>query len=228
MKRTRLLLVLVLLGSSAVGSLSAQVYPVRLDATEPRNSVPPPSLILADGGIEFPDGSIQRVAARANPDPPCFDDQHRFVDCGNGTVTDTETGLVWLEDLNCNYLSTGTYAAVNTYVGNFWEGSCPGLTDGSRPGDWRLATSEEWEQLKAGMTCPTGPKIAGAAGGCYIDSPWAIGLVGTEVFWASNTTFSNVTKAWGADMAATAITGELFKDGTTGYWPVRGDGRPAF
>jgi hypothetical protein len=27
------------------------------------------------------------------PDPPCFDNTNRYVNCGNGTVTDTATGL---------------------------------------------------------------------------------------------------------------------------------------
>ena len=27
-------------------------------------------------------------------DPPCFDNANRYVNCGNGTVTDTATGLV--------------------------------------------------------------------------------------------------------------------------------------
>ena len=30
--------------------------------------------------------------------PPCFDLTHRYVDCANGTVTDTVTGLIWLKN----------------------------------------------------------------------------------------------------------------------------------
>ena len=29
-----------------------------------------------------------------NPDPPCFGNIVRYVNCGNGTVTDTATGLI--------------------------------------------------------------------------------------------------------------------------------------
>jgi len=32
---------------------------------------------------------------------PCVDKTKRYVDCGNGTVTDTETGLLWLKHSNC-------------------------------------------------------------------------------------------------------------------------------
>ena len=31
------------------------------------------------------------------PDGPCFDNANRFVDCANGTVTDTSTGLIWMK-----------------------------------------------------------------------------------------------------------------------------------
>ena len=36
-----------------------------------------------------------------NPDPPCFDNTTRYVNCGNGTVTDTATGFMWLQDAGC-------------------------------------------------------------------------------------------------------------------------------
>ena len=34
-------------------------------------------------------------------DGPCFDNTNRYVDCGNGTVTDTVTGLIWLKQSDC-------------------------------------------------------------------------------------------------------------------------------
>lgn len=37
--------------------------------------------------------------AAADPDPPCSCD--RYLNCGNGTVTDTATGLVWLQMGDC-------------------------------------------------------------------------------------------------------------------------------
>ena len=33
-----------------------------------------------------------QVDALEPPDPPCFDNSTRFVNCSNGTVTDTTTG----------------------------------------------------------------------------------------------------------------------------------------
>lgn len=78
------------------------------------------------------------------------------------------------------------------------------------------------------LACPTAPKIVGGGtplAGCYSDNPWAIGLGGTDVFGASNTHAANVTQAWAAGMSGGRV-GVLNKWETTGYWPVRGDGRP--
>src|SRR5574342_743824 len=50
-------------------------------------------------------------AAFAPADPPCFNNTSRYADCGNGTVTDTVTGLIWLKQSNC--LPNGNWAAAN-------------------------------------------------------------------------------------------------------------------
>lgn len=67
----------------------------------------------------------------------------RFIDNLNGTVTDTDTGMVWLKDAAClgvaNFDNANAMAAAlgaNTADGIAHE-PC-GLTDGSVPGDWRL------------------------------------------------------------------------------------------
>src|SRR5215467_2555038 len=41
----------------------------------------------------------------------CSDNVNRFVDCGNGTVSDTQTGLIWLKNANC--LGGGDFATAN-------------------------------------------------------------------------------------------------------------------
>lgn len=76
-----------------------------------------------------------------NPDPPCFDNAKRYVDCGNGTVSDTVTGLIWLRDAGC--LGSLDWAAANQAAAALQDGQC-GLTDRSKPGDWRLPTNAEW------------------------------------------------------------------------------------
>src|SRR5439155_5229808 len=67
---------------------------------------------------------------------PCVDKTKRYVDCGNGTVTDTETGLVWLKQSNC--LSSADWEAAKKAIAGLKNGDCM-LTDGSSPGDGRLA-----------------------------------------------------------------------------------------
>lgn len=51
------------------------------------------------------------VAGPPNADPPCFDNGNRYVDCRNGTITDTVTGLIWLKQANC--LQASDYATAN-------------------------------------------------------------------------------------------------------------------
>ena len=40
-------------------------------------------------------------------DGPCFSNTDRYVNCGNGTVTDSLTGLIWLQDKIAWGLPTG-------------------------------------------------------------------------------------------------------------------------
>src|SRR5262245_50462415 len=41
------------------------------------------------------------AGARGRAAAPCVDKTKRYVDCGNGTVTDSETGPGWLKQSNC-------------------------------------------------------------------------------------------------------------------------------
>jgi hypothetical protein len=79
-------------------------------------------------------------------DPPCFDNDHRYADCRNGTVTDSATGLVWLKDAGC--LGSLDWAAANRAAARLRQGRCR-LSDGSKPGDWRLPTNAEWNATVA-------------------------------------------------------------------------------
>jgi hypothetical protein len=67
----------------------------------------------------------------------------RWIDNGNGTVTDIVTGLVWLKQANCiNLPWAGAVAAVN----NLASGQC-GLSDGSAAGQWRMPNRNEMQSM---------------------------------------------------------------------------------
>ena len=72
----------------------------------------------------------------------------RFVDCGDGTVADMDTGMVWLANADCIHLYIGnvSWADAVVAVAALSDGMC-GLTDGSSPGDWRLPTNAELNTL---------------------------------------------------------------------------------
>ena len=60
-----------------------------------------------------------------------------FCDNGDGTVTHEATGLVLLKDKTC--FSPNSWGAAMSAATNLADGTC-GLSDGSKTGDWRLAT----------------------------------------------------------------------------------------
>lgn len=64
-----------------------------------------------------------------------------FVDNGNGTVTDTITGLTWLKNADC-FGKLPQENAADTVATWLENGKCE-LNDGSGIGDWRLPTIKE-------------------------------------------------------------------------------------
>lgn len=171
-------------------------------------------------------GASDHHAPFENPDGPCFDATRRFADCGNGTVTDTVTGLIYLKNANC--FGTQNWVTANQSAAGLADGAC-GLSDGSRAGDWRLQTKEEWEGI-VDPSCTTDPEIVGNQSptpGCYTDagdaaSEWASGVVSSG-YWSSTTNSSNSTFAWIALLSVGDVFDLNFKTGDIGrVWPVRG------
>lgn len=156
--------------------------------------------------------------------PPCFDNANRYVDCGNGTVTDTVTGLVWLKDANCGYAA---YANANAFAAALQNGSC-GLTDNSSPGDWRLPTKEEWQATVAravalGCTGANGPALTDTAGtGCFsAGSQPFINVASNPYYWTSSA--DEINPAQGFEMYLTlGVEGSFPKTYSASPWAVRG------
>ena len=109
-------------------------------------------LLLGVSGVWAGDGVVALQTAGTS----CADGSgNRYVDCGNGTVTDNETGLVWLANADC--LGSVDWLTASEFVAGLSdkpEGSIAaahdcGLSDGSSPGEWRLPSMEEWEAMVA-------------------------------------------------------------------------------
>lgn len=187
---------------------------------------PPVNGYICNGtnGIDGKDGTN---GARA--DGPCFDNVNRYVDCGNGTVTDTVTGLIWLKQWNC--LPMTTWAGANQTAAGLKNGDC-GLTDNSSPGDWRLPTLDEWSRttaraaaLNCPMLRPTSTLTNDAGTACYGfgDASSFPGLHDQQ-FWLSTADETSPNKAWLAFVEVGAFA-YLKTDPLRQGWPVRGGPR---
>ena len=101
---------------------------------------PTPSAQRGANTTQGTKGGNAAGGARGRAAAPCVDKTKRYADCGNGTVTDSLTGLVWLKKSNC--LPSADFEAAKKAVAGLKNGDCM-LTDASSPGDWRLPTQKE-------------------------------------------------------------------------------------
>lgn len=158
-----------------------------------------------NGGVILMDGTGtpsylcngQDAPAGTRAAGPCFDNTNRYVDCGNGTVTDTVTGLIWLKQADC-LGSAPSWAAANQAAAALKSGDCTGLTDGSSPGDWRLPTKAEWYATIAtafdlGCRTGNGPSLMNDAGtACFGDGSTSsfagvVPAIVSAFYWSSST-----------------------------------------
>lgn len=123
--------------------------------------------------------------------------QARMIDNGDGTITDSLTGLVWLKQANC---INDTWAGALTDISQLASGAC-GLTDGSTAGQWRMPNRREMESLQDRgqnnhalyfdetfdsafpSAIPTQPAV-------FVSMPEF------QYYWTSTTNASNAAEAW--------------------------------
>ncbi len=144
-----------------------------------------------------------------------------YVDCGNGTVTDTRSGLVWLKNAKC-FNATEWHDAMLTTAG-LSTGRC-GLTDGSAPGDWRLPTRDEWEAMTATAT-GCSPFLTNDDGtACWSDDPAGSSFenVQTAFYFSATTSEFSVDFVYFINMFNGFIDNGESKTGEDFFWPVRG------
>ncbi len=187
------------------------------------------------------------VVALQTADPACPDDSGDiYVDCGNGTVTDNRTGLVWLKDANCLSAASGGgmvdwHTAMDFVAGlsdrpagsSAGSDDC-GLSDGSSPGEWRLPSVEEWEAMVAdAVLLGCNPTITDDQGtGCWISDPLVCVVQGrtcsfsgveSYTYWSSTTSSNYPTGAWQVNLVDGDVHAfDVLKTDNEYFWPVRG------
>jgi len=153
--------------------------------------------------------------------PPCYDSLDRYENCGNGTTTDSVTGLIWLSNANC--FGQLTYKEAQDQVANLKHGDC-GLTDNSSPGDWRLPTKDEWTATvdrAIALNCNS-PALTDTTGyDCNSEERMQMfNGVQLTYYWLSTTHSASPTNAWAAYLVDGAQA-TANKETSFPVWPVR-------
>jgi hypothetical protein len=105
----------------------------------------------------------------------------RFTDNGDGTVSDSLTGLIWLKDAGC--LRAENWFNALTDANQLASSSC-GLNDGSTAGQWRMPDIAELESLVDAST--SNPAVS--VGNPFINI--------ADTYWSSTTYRGVTTNAW--------------------------------
>jgi hypothetical protein len=141
----------------------------------------------------------------------------RFVDNGEGTVTDMLTGLVWLRNANCASISPAIWATALTNANALASGAC-GLSDGSVAGEWRLPSVKELLSLVDYEYYA--PALSNAAGTGQWAEGDAFSGVQIYIYWSS----SSVARYPSHSCYVNLDSGHVSNDGkeNSNYvWPVR-------
>jgi hypothetical protein len=122
----------------------------------------------------------------------------RMIDNGNGTATDSVTGLVWLKQASCAQLQ-GAWSASLAAVNALQSGQC-GLTDGSTAGQWRMPNRKEMESLADRIQTNEADffDAAWTSADPGLNSLGAVfsNFVAFQYYWTSTTQAANTSNAW--------------------------------
>ena len=145
------------------------------------------------------DGTLKKGVAWPTP---------RFTDNNNGTVTDKLTGLIWMK--NAQAFGTINWVAALTAANGLADPD-KGLTDGSKPGDWRLPNRKELETLvDCGTVNPAVPAV----------NPFS--NVQASKYWSSSTYVDDPTyAAWYMHFLDGVVSMDA-KTANNYVWCVRG------
>ena len=140
----------------------------------------------------------------------------RFTYNGDGTVTDNDSGLIWLKDADC--LGAMNWENAISTAGVLASRSC-GLQDGSDPGDWRLPTIEEWEAF----VCREyfSPAVCSTAGRDQWSEDNPFNNVLSRSYWASTEYEYDRRFAWMANLDNGDMLYDNRASNIISVWPVR-------
>ncbi|MBF0272424.1 MAG: DUF1566 domain-containing protein [Magnetococcales bacterium] len=163
----------------------------------------------------------------------------RFVNNGDGTVTDTKTGLILLKNVYC--LGGRNWQAALNAAANLANGQC-GLKDGSTAGQWRLPKAKYPDRrydYKTSKWVPPlvqyvwnsqaktwePPASGGDEGelGVLLEAYGSVALSGVQAssFWSSTTYAGSADIAWSVNLSYGSV-GSYGKSYSYYVWPVRG------
>jgi hypothetical protein len=165
------------------------------------------------------------IVADLSPPPPVPDSppSYRYIDNGDGTVTDNRTGLIWLTNANC--FGKQNWKKAMQSAANLASGQC-GLRDGSRQGMWRLPSKEEWETMidkkYVDRKNYSQPAFSNAAGTGHWKEGDAFSGVQAGDYWSSTAYVNNTSYAWLVNLDS-GVVSTFAKTNTSYVWPLRGE-----
>jgi len=131
----------------------------------------------------------------------------RWSDNGDGTVTDTTTGLIWLKDANRIGRDFWEQALEKVSI---LEADGSALTDGSVEGDWRLPTLNELKGLASGTDA-----VSASAMQAFTE------VERNSQYWTSTSYSGDLADAWIVDMDE----GDAYRRDKTSSDPIYGNYR---
>lgn len=134
----------------------------------------------------------------------------RYTDHGDGTVTDHRTGLVWMRDANA--FGQLPWLEAVAQPRQLADG-VHGLSDGSRPGDWRLPNINELQSL-LDLDSDRGPALPDHHPFLHLEA---------SNYWSSTSVAPAPALGWYTALAVGPPVFDL-KINQMRVWPVRGSG----
>ena len=141
-------------------------------------------------------------------------------------MTDTVTGLIWLQDADC--LGSDNWVGANQAAAGVKEGDCS-LTDGSSAGDWRLPTRDEWQATVAraiALGCSGPAALTNDAGtACLSVGPSSFVGVLSLASWSSSSFENSPSAGKRVFLSDGSFSGFGKRAIRLRVWPVRGGAR---